>query len=254
MAGLMATFDSNGLQIHYEVFGEGRPLVLVHGFASSLAGNWLRTGWVEALKPIRKVVALDCRGHGESGKPHESEAYADDAMANDVIALMDELEIEQTDIFGYSMGGGVSIRLLLTRPERITAGIFGGIGDRLARQSRRTNMPEAMLAEDTSKIADPVAKGFRIFAEAGGNDLKALAAYQSAARAGIDTSKLSQVRVPVLFVIGGNDALVGDPATLVDAIPGARLVRIPDKDHLTVVPDRRFKDAVVQFLGEVAEN
>ena len=61
------TFDSSGVPIHYEVFGEGRPIILVHGFTASLLLNWVATGWVDELTPIRQVVGLDARGHGLSG-------------------------------------------------------------------------------------------------------------------------------------------------------------------------------------------
>ena len=67
------TFDSNGVRIRYQVYGEGEPIVLVHGFASSIQGNWASTGWIETLAPLRQVVALDCRGHGKSGKPHATQ-------------------------------------------------------------------------------------------------------------------------------------------------------------------------------------
>ena len=59
-------FDSDGVKIHYETFGEGYPIILVHGFPANLKVNWLGPNWVDALQPIRRVVALDCRGHGES--------------------------------------------------------------------------------------------------------------------------------------------------------------------------------------------
>ncbi|MEX0786802.1 MAG: alpha/beta fold hydrolase, partial [Dehalococcoidia bacterium] len=123
------TFDSNGVPIHYEVIGEGDPIVLVHGFSASFETNWGGTGWVDALRPLRKVVGLDARGHGESGKPHEPEAYADDEMANDVIRLLDHLGIERADLFGYSMGAGISLNLLVSHPERFTSVIMGGIGN-----------------------------------------------------------------------------------------------------------------------------
>ena len=114
----MPAFDSNGVSIHYEVFGENGkpPIVLVHGFAASLDGNWVRPGWIETLTPLRQVVALDCRGHGESEKPYDAEAYGDN-MPDDVIRLMDHLNIEKADLFGYSMGSRISTRLMTAHPE-----------------------------------------------------------------------------------------------------------------------------------------
>ena len=234
------------------MFGEGKPLVLVHGFASSLNGNWVRTGWIETLTPIRQVVALDCRGHGLSGKPHDPEAYTGHEMEDDVVRLMDLLDIERADLFGYSMGARISLRLMLTHPERFTSVVLGGIGAGLAlRGGGRPNVGEAMLAEDVSKITDPVGKGFRIFAEASNNDLKALAAYHQAPKERLSEADLAQVTLPVLIVLGENDAIVGSPDVLVKGIPGARLLMIPERDHLTVVPDPRFKEAVVSFLTKV---
>ncbi len=248
----MPILDSDGVPIHYEVFGEGKPIVLVHGFASSLKGNWVDPRWVETLAAIRKVVALDCRGHGESGKPHDVEAYRGDNMPNDVVRLMDHLEIEKTDLFGYSMGGGISIRLMTRIPERFTSVILGGVGNVLATRGGggRPNVAEALLADDPSTITDVVAKRFRAFAEANKNDLKALGACMQSGRRGAEAASLAQVKLPVLIVVGEKDDLVGSADELAAAIPGARLRTIPDRDHLTVVPDRRFKEAVLEFLAD----
>ncbi len=247
--GTLGTFHSGGVPIHYEVSGEGEPAVLVHGFASSIRGNWISTGWIEALTPIRQVVALDCRGHGLSGKPHAAEAYSGHKMVDDVIRLMDHLGIGKADLFGYSMGAAISLRTLVIHPDRFRSVVLGGIGDILARwREGRPNVASALLAQDRSAITDPVAKGFRVFAEANGNDLKALAAYMLASREPLDRDRLANLLLPVLIVNGERDDLVGSAHELVGSIPGARLMMIPDRDHLTVVPDQRFKEAVVSFL------
>ena len=245
----MPFFDSAGVQIHYEVFGDGRPLVLVHGFASNLRQNWIAPGWVETLRPLRRVIALDCRGHGESGKPQDPAAYGN-AMQDDVVRLMDHLEIEQADLFGYSMGGAISMGLMVRHPERFTSAILGGVGGRGPRRGPDSPVARAMLADDASTIEDPVAKGFRIFAERNGNDLKALAAVNQSNRFS-DLEALRSVTLPVLIVVGENDALVGGAEPLAQAIPTAQLIVIPGRDHLTVVGDARFKKAVVTFLGRV---
>lgn len=238
-------FNSNGVRIHYADEGEGDAIVLVHGFAASLDGNWVRTRWFEALRELRRVVALDCRGHGGSDKPHDPEAYALEAMSGDVVRLMDHLGIERADLFGYSMGSRVALRAVTDRPERFTSLVLGGTG---MRRGRRTNVADAMQSGDPASIEDPVAKGFRAFAEAGKNDLDALAAVMRAPFRELDPARLAEIELPVLIVNGQNDAIVHNVEGLAASIPGARLVKILGKDHLTVVPDQRFKDAVVQFL------
>jgi hypothetical protein len=102
-------FKSNGVPIHYEVFGEGEPIILVHGFASSLKGNWVTTSWIDTLRPVRKVIALDCRGHGQSGKPRDPKSYGGHEMEDDVVGLMNHLDIQKADLFGYSMGAASSL-------------------------------------------------------------------------------------------------------------------------------------------------
>src|SRR3990172_7413846 len=126
----MPAFDSGGVTINYVVEGSGATIVLVHGFASSLEGNWRAPGIIDALVGAgRRVVALDCRGHGESGKPHDPVPYDDTKMADDVIALMDHLGIGVADLMGYSMGGFLSASLLVRHPERFRSVILSGVGD-----------------------------------------------------------------------------------------------------------------------------
>ncbi len=148
-------FDSDGVKIHYETFGEGKPLVLVHGFVLNITYNWVNSGLVDALQPVRRVVALDCRGHGQSDKPHDPAAYSSEKMAGDVLNLMDHLGIEKADLFGYSMGSGISCYLLACHRERFNSVILAGTGDRLVLrstdESRSDAMVNAMLAEDTRR-------------------------------------------------------------------------------------------------------
>ena len=243
------TFDSNGVRIRYQVYGEGEPIVLVHGFASSIQGNWASTGWIETLAPLRQVVALDCRGHGKSGKPHAPESYGTE-MSDDVMRLMDHLDVETADLIGYSMGALISLRLLLDRPERFRSVVLGGIGNAITKRMRgRPGVAEALLAGKAGEVKDPVGRAFRAFAEASGNDLIALAACQNARSEPLNRERLGEVAIPVLVVVGERDALIANPEELAGAIPGARLVTIPGRDHLTAVPDDRFKKAVVEFLG-----
>jgi pimeloyl-ACP methyl ester carboxylesterase len=252
----MATFDSGGVSINYVAEGSGPEVVLVHGFASSLEGNWRRPRIFDALvKSGRRVVAFDCRGHGENGKPHDPEAYADNAMANDVIALMDHLGIETADLMGYSMGGIISATLLTTRPERFRSVILSGVGDALATgglpRERAEAIARAMESDDGGKSENETARNFRIFAERTGSDLLALAAMQKTPRRhAYDPSALGRVTMPVLVLLGEGDTLVGRADKLAASIPGATLVIVPG-DHLTAVGPALAR-AAVEFLAEAS--
>jgi pimeloyl-ACP methyl ester carboxylesterase len=247
-------FDSDGVRIHYESFGEGRPIVLVHGYTLNLKFNWVDSKWVDALQPLRRVVALDRRGHGESDKPHDPDAYSLEKMAGDVIGLMDHVSIDKADLLGYSQGSAISAYLLAHHRERFTSAILTAIGDRFVLgptdEGGPNIMAEAMLAEDPSQITDPGAKAFRAIADAMPNtDLKALAACAQHQREPIDPADFAGVDVPVLIVRGANDNVMGKADELAAAIPGAKLVTIPDADHL-VVFDPRTKEEVLTFLRE----
>jgi len=251
----MPTLRSADVPIHFVDEGAGPAIVLVHGFASSIAGNWRATGVIDALTAAgRRVVALDCRGHGESGKPHDPAAYAGTAMADDVIALLDHLGLSQADIMGYSMGGFLTASLLVRHPGRFRSAILAGVGDMVNQggpdPERSRRIAEAMLAPSLDAVQDPVARTFRRFAERNGNDLAALAALQQAERFRFDPAKLSVVRVPVLVLVGRDDVLAQTADRLAARIPGGRLRTVPG-DHLTAV-NADFIREVVAFLDEVS--
>ncbi|HEU0167638.1 MAG TPA: alpha/beta fold hydrolase [Chloroflexota bacterium] len=247
----MPIVDSHGVPIHYEVAGDGAPIVLVHGFASSLQGNWGRTGWIDLLRAQgRQVVGLDCRGHGSSGKPHDSAAYDGHAMPEDVVAVMDAAGVGRADLMGYSMGGWISLNLLSRHPDRFRSAIIGGAGLRTAaaEPTRRNRLAEAMEAADPSTISDPIAAAFRRFAERNNNDLQALAALQRATRAPADEAALRSVQLPVLVVVGDADDALDGARRLADLVPDAELVTLASENHLSAVIAQGYKGAVGRFL------
>jgi pimeloyl-ACP methyl ester carboxylesterase len=253
----MPEFGSNGVTINYIDEGQGPPAVLVHGFASSLQGNWRAPGIVDAIVNAgRRAVALDCRGHGRSGKPHDPAAYGRSAMSRDVINLMDHLGIARADLIGYSMGGFISSGLMTTYPERFNSVILAGVGDGIltrnsgAWSERGAAIARAMESPDGGAAENETARGFRIFAERSGNDLAALAAMQrSPDRHAFDASKLGETKLPVMVLIGEGDTLVGSGDKLAAAIPGAKLVKVPG-DHLTAVGAPELKRAILDFLAQ----
>ena len=132
----MASFTTDGVLIAYDDItpagGADRTVVLIHGFASNRIEGWKRTGWYAAFERRRfRVIALDQRGHGESQKLYDPQAYERERLAADVLNLMDELGVEQADMFGYSMGTRTALELAVAQPSRLLHLILGGVGGKL---------------------------------------------------------------------------------------------------------------------------
>lgn len=242
---------SGDVLIHHEVSGQGPPIVLVHGFASSFERDWRRTGWVDFLvNEGRQVVGLDCRGHGKSGKPHSPEAYAGNQIPDDVLAVMDTVGVDRADIMGYSMGALVTLNLLARRPGRFASAVVGGTG--LPRPStdpqHREKLAAALEAADAATISDPAVLRFRQSVERRGNDLLALAAFQRSGRTQADPAELRRLQLPLLVVVGANDEMVASAGQLAEVVSGAELVTLAGDDHRSALASRRYKQAVARFL------
>jgi pimeloyl-ACP methyl ester carboxylesterase len=257
LGGKPGFVDSDGLRISFETFGTGAPIVLVHGWGSSLQANWVATGWVDALLPIRQVVALDVRGHGFSDKPHDQSVYSYKEMSRDVLSVMDHLEIPRADLMGYSMGSCIATALLGSDRTRFTSMILGGIGDENEQSlAMLPRIVAGLRAEDPAEIRDPVSLGYRSYALSDPrNDLEALALsalqiWPEGFPLQLIGPDVTDIELPVLVVNGADDdPYVKTVDRLVDAIPGAELVVIPDRDHVSVIEDPRFKQKVQSFLA-----
>src|SRR6185437_11228732 len=252
----MPTFEVENIEINYIVEGSGPPIILVHGFATSLESNWRATGVIDALIAAgRQVIALDCRGHGRSAKPHDPADYGGTLMADDILELMDYLEVAEADLMGYSMGAGIAASLLTRFPRRLRTVILGGQGDGLLSGGRgpagSVAIAAALEASDPSTITDPTARPFRTFAERSKNDLLALAAIMRSSRGGWDPAKLVVPECAVMVIVGEDDTLIGSADKLAATIPGARYTKVPG-DHITALDGPAYRDAVVAFLKEAS--
>ena len=225
-------------------------VVLVHGFASNHAVNWVNTQWVKVLNRAGyRVVALDNRGHGQSEKLYDPDAYHARIMAQDVVNLLDHLGLPKADIMGYSMGARITAHLALYHPDRVRAALLGGLGIHLVEGvGLPLGIADAMEAPSADGLTDPMQRMFRVFAEQTGSDLKALAACIRGSRQVLSAQEAGQIRVPVLISVGTNDTVAGDPHPLVALIPSAQVFDIEGRDHNLAVGDRSHKEAVLAFL------
>ena len=248
----MHKFNSGGVDIAYREAGEGDPILLIHGFASSAQINWWDTGWVKTLTDAgRRVITIDNRGHGASEKLYEPSQYTATMMAEDARRLLDHLGIAKADVMGYSMGARITAVLTLHHPERVRRAVFGGLASRMITGFENSGVIAAGLeAATVDEVTDPSARAFRIFADMTRSDRKALAACMKSSRMKLKPEALAKIAVPVLIVAGDQDDTAGDIETLVNVIPGSRGVSLPGRNHMNAVGDRGYKEAVLGFLGE----
>jgi pimeloyl-ACP methyl ester carboxylesterase len=247
----MPSFHNGAVEIAYLDEGEGDPILLVHGFASTKNVNWVYPTWVSELRRNgRRVIAFDNRGHGESAKLYDSAAYEIASMASDIAALMDHLNIERADIMGYSLGSRMTAVLALGQPRRLRSAILGGIGIGLIEGGGPgENVASALEADSLDEVTDPVGRTFRAFADQTRSDRRALAACLRGSRRLMSRQEAERIAVPILIAVGTADAIAGSADALGKIIPGSQVLNIPNRDHMRAVGDKVYKSGVLDFLS-----
>ena len=248
----MPTFRNGPVEIAYLDEGQGDPVILIHGFASSKEVNWVQPSWFTTLKGAgRRVIALDNRGHGQSAKLYDPAGYHTTKMASDVKALMAHLRIGRADVMGYSMGSRITAFLALESPELTRSIVLGGLGIHLV---EGVGLPEsiadAMEAPSLTDVSDPQGYTFRSFADKTSSDRRALAACIRGSRQELTREQVGSIQTPTLVAIGTRDLVAGSAEGLVALMPNARALPIPDRDHMVAVGDKVYKAGVLQFLAE----
>ncbi len=261
-------FDSGGVRLHYSDEGSGaQTVVLIHGFA---VNSWLNWGWVgvaSALAQTMRVVSLDMRGHGRSGKPHRTTAYGA-AMLKDVVELLDHLGLARAHVVGYSLGGFVALKLAACHPERLlSAGVLGAGWERLDNPSFRAALPrvaEALRAgrgtgplmahlgdrrQQHGRMHDVWVKLLTRYA----NDQLALACLvQTLPELALTELELRAIEVPVLSIVGERDPLIHSMRNMQGKIAQHSVHVLPDADHLQAPLDPALREHLEAFLCEHA--
>ena len=252
----MPYHDVDGLRLFYideppTTADRGEPIVLVHGFASSHAVNWVFPQWVKTLTGDgRRVIAPDIRGHGRSTKLYDQARYSTQRMADDVAALVDHLGLQRVDILGFSMGARIVAFLARAHPAMVRSLVLGGLGYHLVEgNGLPIGIADALEAPSLDVVTEPMPRMFRAFAEATKSDLPALAAAMRGMRQTMEAADVRRIDTPALVAVGTEDDVAGDPDALVALLPQGRLLHIPGKDHNRSVGDKAFKDGVLAFLA-----
>lgn len=243
-------FEHDGFKLAYREEGQGDPILLIHGFASTSVVNWVSPGWFRTLTEAGyRVIAIDNRGHGLSDKPHERDAYYPAKMASDASALLDHLGIKKAHVMGYSMGARISAFLALQQPEKVHTVVFGGLGIGMVTGAGDWEpIGEALLAEDPETVTNPRGKMFRKFADQTKSDRFALAACVVTSKELVTAKEISHILQPALVAVGTTDDIAGNAQELADLLPNGEALDITGRDHMLAVGDKIYKKGVIEFL------
>lgn len=247
----MQKFLSNGVEIAFDVWGQGPPVLLIHGFGSNVTVNWIQTGWVKTLVDSgMQVIAFDNRGHGKSEKIYKSSQYTPHLMAQDALNLLRHLEISRAAIMGYSMGARIAAFAALLASKRVRCIIFGGLAYNLvAAVQGAEDIAKALLADKVNDLVVGQARDFRLFADATKSDKRALAACILATRVKLTPHQISQISCPVLVAAGALDELAGSVDRLTQLMANSQSIILEKRNHMNAVGDLAYKAAVLQFLS-----
>lgn len=242
----------DGLSLAYRETGEGRPVILLHGFAGT-GLQWLDPGPVPALTQRGRLRAIlpDLRGHGESPQPPDPTAFPPDVLVDDVFALIAELGLAERgyDLVGYSLGARIALRALVrgARPARVV--LAGqGLAQVNGPQQRGPNH-RVLTALATGEPLEPGsadAEAAHWLTYHGADPRVLLHVLDSLVPTPAEA--LRAVDTPALVVAGESDERCASAGELAAALPDARFVRVPG-DHWFALGAPEFGQAIGEFLA-----
>jgi pimeloyl-ACP methyl ester carboxylesterase len=223
----MSITMNNGVEIHYQVEGQGPPLVVQHGGFGSIE-DWYEYGYVAGLKDNYRLILIDARAHGESGKPIDPEQYSPELHASEVVAVLEEIEVARCHYLGWSLGGRIGFWMARFYPERLLSLMALGVDP----------YPADLVAvistlAETIDVWGPTVPNVSEKHKSRwlANDKQALVA--SAAKPWPDDSHaLHSLSIPCLFMCGDREGALEGAKRAAGEIKGATFVQLDGFDHL----------------------
>ena len=241
-----------------------RPVVLLHGFASSSDLNWVKSGWIRSLTEAgRKVLAIDLPGHGTSPAPEDLDAYTPSRMRadllqllmdNGVLALKDGDPHSGVDLIGYSLGARLAWEFGGTQPQLVNRLVLGGPASIDPLAAFDLNAAQQFLADGSSIADEATADLLRMAQTVESNDMFSLMSMIQAIKTEPFAPEQMVPTMPTLLVAGDGDSLATTMPRLTELL-GTRntpksVLWLQGRDHANAVTSREFKNAAVEFLAQ----
>jgi pimeloyl-ACP methyl ester carboxylesterase len=238
----------DGADLVYRELGEGRPVVLVHGYFSTATVNWLRYGHAEAIAARGfRVIMPDLRAHGDSAAPHDPAAYPPDVMADDGLALVEHLGLTEYDLGGYSLGGRTVARMVL-RGASPGRAVIAGMGlDGIVHATDRGGFYHRVLTNLGSFPRGTEEWRAEAFLRTVGGDPVALLHVLDSV-VNTDSADLRRIEIPTLVLIGAKDEDHASAKELASLLPDGRYLEMPGT-HMSAVTKPDLGRAIADFLS-----
>lgn len=236
------SFDK--IKIAYSDEGSGKAVILIHGFIVN-GSSWNKTVLKKSLLDNGyRVIIPDLRGNGLSDKPSEAVAYQDNAEIKDIIALANHLQLKSYMAVGYSRGS-IVLAKLLTKEERISKAVFGGMGIDFTNSDwdRRIAFADAFSGRAEP---DEMTKGAIDYAKSIHADIRALGFLQDYQPV-TSLTELAKIKIETLVICGDQDKDNGNPEDLDKQLPNSKLI-IVNGDHNNTYKQEDFAAAIMSFL------
>jgi pimeloyl-ACP methyl ester carboxylesterase len=240
--------DVNGVHMYYEVYGEGSPLVLLHGGMLTIELNFATL--IPTLAATHTVIGVEMQGHGRTADTGREITPA--ALASDVVGLLDHLGIDRAHVLGHSTGGAVALELAVSYPDRVRSVVPmsitvrpDGVHDELADPSKHatsTRMPTPQDFADMQEAYQRLSPHPDHF-----DEFLAAQSRNDSDLQGWSDEQLAGITAQTLLVIGDRDfTTVEHGAVMLELIPGSQLAVLPGTTHMQVT---RRADLVLPMLA-----
>lgn len=257
------SFDSDGVSIYYTDEGSGEAVVLVHGFAVDERLNWRMPGVTRMLAREMRVISVDLRGHGRSGKPHDATLYGLH-LVGDLTRLLDHLGLERAHVAGYSLGGFIALKLATVHPRRLhSVAVLGAGWEPPDNMAFLASLPQLADELEAGRGIGPLMGNLGEQRRRPGlihqlwvklltryfNDQRALVALiRSSPELAVSEAELRSIELPVCSIVGSRDPLTISVDAMRGKVANHSICLVDGADHISAPMRAEFQDFLRTFL------